>query len=73
MGELYEIEAFNRLSFLGLPTFAGDDSKQLRRLIEEVMRGDFIQTFDYAYKVLNPDLDGMGKAVQLISQLVESD
>lgn len=69
--EYHEVEAFNRLQFLGLPTISGDDFEGLSDITSKILDGNLDTIFE-AYRILNPDKDGLKRGVDKILSIIES-
>ncbi|SDJ64207.1 hypothetical protein [Streptococcus gallolyticus] len=70
--EYHEVEAFNRLQFLGLPTISGEDSEGLSDVTSKILNGDLDTSFE-AYRILNPSKDGLKRGVDKILSIIESE
>ncbi|MCY7189439.1 hypothetical protein [Streptococcus gallolyticus] len=70
--EYHEVEAFNRLQFLGLPTISGEDFEGLSDVTSKILNGDLDTSFE-AYRILNPSKDGLKRGVDKILSIIESE
>lgn len=71
--EYHEVEAFNRLKFLDLPTVAGSNPYKLSDLTIQILDGQYDSKMANAYHILNPDKNGLEKATNKILALIESE
>lgn len=68
--EYHEVEAFKRLTFIGVPAFVGGNSNELAQMAEEVIAGQWNKKLTNAYKILNPERNGLNKAVDIIEKYI---
>ena len=71
--EYHEVEAFNRLKFLDLPTVAWSNPDKLSDLTIQILDGQYDSKIANAYHILNPDKNGLEKATNKILALIESE